>query len=173
MEALVDWSEEQFRAARWSGFDPSVGPPPNCYGERLLRFKSRRNILKAAYHVMWADPYSLPMDQSEPHDGFFYKGDSEEHDPRVLYFTLKAATEFLELHGFQRILRGHQGKRTGVEWSLFYKVMTIFSDSCDHFKTRNTAGDEVRYRATLCGCVLVDNNAIRCIILQPAASNTK
>jgi hypothetical protein len=179
LDALLQWTDEQWRQTRWNGCNPSAASiPPDCSEQLRERFECRQRVLIVAYQVMWSDPYSLSIHEEEPTDGFFTKmmdrSDPHRPHPRVLYFTHKAAENFLERHCFTRILRGHQGKRSGVELSLFYKVLTIFSDSCDHFQSRECSADgRMQSAMTLCGCVLVDSNAIRCIICQPMASLTQ
>ena len=170
-EALSSWSDEDWRGARWSGCDPHhviirQDQQPTAH--------SRQRVLKAAFQVMWADPYSTDADF--PESGFFSKGVSDptfkgpvpSPPPRVLYYTLKAAHIFFKNHGLNRIIRGHQGKRTGVHIQLSASVMTIFSDSCDHFKSKSDGLPSM----TLCGCVIVDRDAIRCILCQPIVGLT-
>lgn len=171
LDALSSWTDDQWSQARWNGCNPCVGIPSNLSRQdeqqRLLRFKSRQRSLNAAYQVMWADPYST---LDAPESGFYSKEDfgvSGAQRPRVLYFTLPAVHAFFGKHGCTRIIRGHQGKRTGVHLQLFANVITIFSDSCDHFKSAVSHDGSNLPSMTLCGCILVDNDAIRCILCQP------
>ncbi len=171
-DAFMSWTDEQFSQARWNGCNPCVAIPSSLarqdQQQHLLRFESRQRVLKAAYQVMWADPYST---LDAPESGFYSNEDvpSGVPRPRVLYFTLPAAHDFFKKHGCTRIIRGHQGKRTGVHLQLFANVMTIFSDSCDHFKSAVSYDGSNLPSMTLCGCILVDNDAIRCILCQPMA----
>jgi len=168
-DALLRWTDDRWSQACWNGCDPCVCIPSRLSMQDQQRFESRQRVLRAAFQVMWADPHST---YDAPQSGFISKEESTFADdgsrPRVLYFTLPAAHDFFKKHGFTRIMRGHQGKRTGVHLQLFANVMTIFSDSCDHFKSGPQDASN-HPSMTLCGCVLVDNDAIRCILWQPMA----
>jgi hypothetical protein len=171
-DALKSWTDEEFSQARWNGCNPCVAIPSSFarqdQQQHLLRFESRQRVLKAAYQVMWADPYST---LDAPDSGFHSNEDvpSGVPRPRVLYFTLSAVHDFFKKHGCTRIIRGHQGKRTGMHLQLYANVMTIFSDSCDHFKSAVSCDGSSLPSMTLCGCIFVDNDAIRCILFQPMA----
>jgi hypothetical protein len=163
-EALATWSDERWNQACWNGCNPGVAPPSALFSEQAHdkeRFLSRQRVLRAAYQVMWADPLSS-QDASEK----FYSRDGFSK-PRVLHFTLAAAHDFFRRHNITRIIRGHQGQRTGVRLQLFANVITIFSDSCDHFMSASNHDGESLPSMTLCGCILVDSDSVRCILCQP------
>jgi hypothetical protein len=163
-DALSTWCDDCWSQACWNGCNPGVAAPSSLFSPQShnrQRFLSRQRVLRAAYQVMWADPLSS-LDASEK----FYSRDGFSK-PRVLHFTLAAAHDFFKRHNVTRIIRGHQGQRTGVHLQLFANVITIFSDSCDHFTfARNHDGERLP-SMTLCGCILVDSDSVRCILCQP------
>ena len=74
-----------------------------------------------------------------------------------MLYGSKALDVFFEKHGLNRVLRGHQAKSSGVGISNGARVLTVFSDSKDHFDH-----DEAQ-----CGCLLVEDE-IKVIIGRPA-----
>jgi hypothetical protein len=129
---ILHSTADVWAAARWKGSDP--GPTdardpggmewPNA--EQQARFNptvlKRWRSLRAAHDILWGDPFSADDDAevSVKDIVHFPNGIMRRYqDPRypqsvrVLQYGKEAVRQFLQHHGFSRVIRGHQGKGAG------------------------------------------------------------
>eukprot|EP00659_Diplonema_papillatum_P010864 gene10864-16717_t len=121
--------------------DPSFPHFPVVYADPKLgsipqgRLSAREKQLLYAWDLMWSDPLASAADAASHDRGF-------RPNPRggatVTYDTAAVRT-FLNRHGFQLLVRGHQEKLSGCRLSHEGLVLTVFSTSgyCGH--TNNAA----------------------------------
>lgn len=99
--------------------------------------------------MLWSDPVCDAREHLMDSRGF---GASLRGGVAVS-FGARAIEQFLDAHGFSRIVRAHEAKRDGVAVSKSARVLTVFSTSKDH-----GLGDDAT-----CGCLLVDHGKILAI----------
>eukprot|EP01065_Artemidia_motanka_P000475 TRINITY_DN10219_c0_g1_i1.p1 TRINITY_DN10219_c0_g1~~TRINITY_DN10219_c0_g1_i1.p1 ORF type:complete len:601 (+),score=177.47 TRINITY_DN10219_c0_g1_i1:55-1803(+) len=89
---------------------------------------SENQYLQAAADVLWGDP---SQDTGKGKEEYFQPNEARGCG---CCFGQKAVDEFLELNGFEYLMRAHQFFSFGVNISKGGKVITLFSSSnyCDH-----------------------------------------
>ena len=134
-------------------FDP--GQPGDLSNPKVVAAR------KLYMDLLWGDPADASIDNQLDEDGFRFREAADDISdpttPRHMLYGSKALDVFFEKHGLNRVLRGHQAKSSGVGISNGARVLTVFSDSKDHFDH-----DEAQ-----CGCLLVEDE-IKVIIGRPA-----
>jgi hypothetical protein len=81
----------------------------------------RWRALRAAHDILWGDPLSAAwaedprIQQLLPGlpNGVLRRSQDPYKATRVLQYTKEAVQDFLQHHGFTRVVRGHQGKGAG------------------------------------------------------------
>ena len=84
----------------------------------------RWRALRAAHDIMWGDPLSHAMEEDPSikqllprlPNGVMRRWQDPWGATRVLQYTKEAVQDFLQHHGFTRVIRGHQGKGAGRWW---------------------------------------------------------
>ena len=120
-------SDDLWRACRWKACDP--GPTdgvnwPSLDHQRQLDpvALKRWRALRAAHDIMWGDPLTAafaedpnikPLLSQLPNGILRRRQDPYTETTRVLQYTKEAVKDFLQHHGFTRVVRGHQGKGAG------------------------------------------------------------
>jgi len=134
-------------------FDP--GQPGDMNDPRV------ESARKLYMDLLWGDPADQALDEHLDEDGFKFRQITDDvadpMTPRHMLYGSKALDVFFENHKLNRVLRGHQAKSSGVGISNGARVLTVFSDSKDHFDHEDAQ----------CGCLLVEDQ-IKVIIGRPA-----
>lgn len=119
-------------------FDPSFPVKPDDAKAILAR-----NIMM---DILWGDPASDLQTVKLNESGFLARcAEDDPKDPatpRHLCYGIRFLDDFFTKHHFNRLLRGHQAVAGGIGVSMGTRVLTVFSDSKDHFD------HEVRARTT-------------------------
>jgi hypothetical protein len=128
---LLRAPDSVWRCTRWKGCDPGPTDPrdngvlwPSLEHQNTFDATSlkRWRALRAAHDILWGDPMSstfaadhlikqrLPLLPTGVLRRF---QDPYKETTRVLQFTKEAVQDFLQHHGYTRVIRGHQGKGAG------------------------------------------------------------
>ena len=124
-------ADDAWRACRWKACDPGptdvVNWPSLDYQQQLDPVALKRwRALRAAHDIMWGDPLTAAFaedPQIKPllprlPNGILRRREDPLQMTRVLQYTKEAVQDFLQHHGFTRVVRGHQGKGAGKPLSL-------------------------------------------------------
>lgn len=120
--------DDVWTTARWKGCDP--GPVEGLNWPSLDHQKQfdatalkRWRALRAAHDIMWGDPLTAAFAADArikrllpllPNGILRRHQDPYKTTTRVLQYTKEAVEDFLNHHGFTRVVRGHQGKGAGA-----------------------------------------------------------
>lgn len=127
---------------------------------RAFRFSKISDVKHEDYialDVMWSDPAPVQYEDptivptTERHNGFLMKSQAAtlqgKHPqlqlptPRYCFYTSHAVEQFCRHSGIQQIVRSHQAVRGGMSIRKHARVITIFSDSQDHFMEPTSNAD--------------------------------
>eukprot|EP01065_Artemidia_motanka_P048077 TRINITY_DN7675_c1_g1_i1.p1 TRINITY_DN7675_c1_g1~~TRINITY_DN7675_c1_g1_i1.p1 ORF type:complete len:1003 (+),score=284.62 TRINITY_DN7675_c1_g1_i1:70-3009(+) len=82
-------------------------------------------MLVYAYDLLWADP----SEEYETLDEYGFGKSSRDPAGTVVSYGQRAILEFLEHHGFELIIRGHEARDLGLQVSKQASVLTVFTSS--------------------------------------------
>jgi len=127
--AMLSTPDDVWTTARWKGCDP--GPVEGLNWPSLDHQKQfdatalkRWRALRAAHDIMWGDPLTAAFAADArikrllpqlPNGILRRHQDPYKTTTRVLQYTKEAVEDFLQHHGFTRVVRGHQGKGAGAD----------------------------------------------------------
>lgn len=101
--------------------------------------------------MLWGDPASESQSKKLNNEGYLVRGALDDpmnpDTPRHMVYGVQYLDEFFHKHKLNRLLRGHQAVATGCGVSMGTRVLTVFSDSKDHFD----------HEVTQCGIILVED----------------